>query len=330
VRGTEAMLKQYPLKRRMIQAGRYIIDPPGANWRASPQGDGYFRITLAAADHKGIHVQWWMIVPRGTKPTWFEDDDGRVKLPLGITPQGAYAENHTDEHGVTHHIRWEIALDVPRPVTLPTLNEIVSRVHADVAPLEPVFQKYLDLGVEDKNGVPTARLGSTDDVTRAEFAEAVAEHICFWQRGDIKHQVERGASMRIDKEKYSQMPPGTPVSPEDDVWLKAPVALLNYQPLVNDATLARVAKRPDLGSLWVRATSITDNGLVHLEGLDHLKELDIGETVVTDEGLRHLEGLESLRELDVRGTRVTEAGIKQLKSALPELEVTSDSSGEVD
>jgi Leucine Rich repeat len=65
---------------------------------------------------------------------------------------------------------------------------------------------------------------------------------------------------------------------------------------------------------WVedfKENEISDDGLIHLTRLTHLRSLDLSGTRITDAGLAHLRELKSLRELDVAGTRVTDAGTRQ-------------------
>ena len=62
---------------------------------------------------------------------------------------------------------------------------------------------------------------------------------------------------------------------------------------------------------------ITDEGLVHLEGLTNLETLYLNDTQVTDAGLVHLKGLTKLEWLDLRNTEVTDKGVKKLQEALP-------------
>jgi hypothetical protein len=46
-----------------------------------------------------------------------------------------------------------------------------------------------------------------------------------------------------------------------------------------------------------------------------------GHPVVNDAGLVHLEGLTALQQLDLILTKVTEAGVEQLKKSLPNVKV---------
>lgn len=62
-----------------------------------------------------------------------------------------------------------------------------------------------------------------------------------------------------------------------------------------------------------------DKGLVHLKSLKTLKYLHLDETKVTDDGLAHLEPLEGLKGLSLERTVVTDAGLEHIKK-LPNLE----------
>ena len=63
----------------------------------------------------------------------------------------------------------------------------------------------------------------------------------------------------------------------------------------------------------LEGTKITDAGLVHLEPLTNLQELDLGSTEITDMGLVHLKGLTKLQTLDLGSTKITDAGLAHLK-----------------
>ena len=90
-------------------------------------------------------------------------------------------------------------------------------------------------------------------------------------------------------------------------------------PQVTDAELACFEKLPELFSLRLIGTNISDVGLTHLKGATILQHLDLARTKVTDAGLSHLKGLRQLRSLDLGGTKVTDAGIEYLQG-LTELE----------
>jgi len=59
---------------------------------------------------------------------------------------------------------------------------------------------------------------------------------------------------------------------------------------------------------------VTDAGLVHLQGLTGMRELNLDHTQVTDAGLAHLHGLTGLVLLSLNGTQVTGAGLAHLQA----------------
>ena len=70
--------------------------------------------------------------------------------------------------------------------------------------------------------------------------------------------------------------------------------------------------------LYLKGTNISDAGLVHLEGLNKLYNLDLSRTRVGDAGLVHLRRLPRLSMLDLASTKVTKGGVKELQIALGE------------
>lgn len=310
VRGTDETLRQFPLTRRMLQPGRFITDGSATNWNASPQGSGYFRLTLAEANHLGVDAQWWIMVPRGRSPNWFENEDGKVQLDIGITPQGEYAKaNHADERGVIHHISWELPLDIPKPEQLPSLDDIAASVHSDQRKLtDLIVPGKLSMGVKDVNGTPTSQFGSTDGISPEEFAAATREHWQWWERGDVEFQLTRG---------------GTSYGNEIGGSGMRPALMVDYLSVVDDGTLARATDRSDLIVISARGTKITDAGLVHLTEFTKLKELNLANTSITDGGLQHLEKIKSLEKVNLADTNVTQAGIERLRRSLPDIVVVT-------
>ncbi len=302
VRGTDKTLEQYPL--------RHLTDGPATNYEASPQGSGHFRLMLAETSHQGIDAQWWMMVPRGELPTWFEDKDGKVQLELGITPQGEYArENHADERGVIQHIYWKHSLHIPKPDQLPSLDEIATSVHSDLSDLGALpLTGRLNMGVVDVEGTPTSRFGSASDVSVAEFAKATLEHWQWWDRRDLDFQIRDGATSGVNELGGGMRP----------------AVMVDYNTAVDDATLARASERSDLAVISARGTKITDAGLAYLKTLNRLKKLNIANTSITDSGLQHLEALKSLEHVNLAETSVTEAGIERLRKSLPNLVVVTE------
>src|SRR5262249_15068499 len=74
-------------------------------------------------------------------------------------------------------------------------------------------------------------------------------------------------------------------------------------------------------------TKLTDNGLLYLQHLTKLVDLDLGFTSVTDEGLGHLRGLKEMEGLDLRSTAVTEVGVDELLRFLPHVSITTSPIG---
>ncbi len=300
VRGTADTLKEFPLTKHRFRPDLFYVAGP-AKVNTSPQGFGWLRLELAEATHQGIDVRWWVMIPRGTPPNHFDVSPGRIKLNVGASPSGEYAKaRRADERGI---MAWDVELDVPRPARLPTLEEIANRVYADHVALDSVPTKWLQIGYYGEN-----KTSEVDDISPAEYAKAVANNIRSWLKAEIEFQLKGQFAPALQK-------PRSPGS-DDDVAIG-----LSYQPLVDNSTLARVAKHGSLTRLYLRGTRITDNGLKHLNGLTKLEKLDLAETGITDAGLVHLSGLSSLKKLYVRETRVTQAGVRNLKQALPNVEI---------
>lgn len=58
-----------------------------------------------------------------------------------------------------------------------------------------------------------------------------------------------------------------------------------------------------------------------LESLPNMKSLSLVGSPITDQGLVHLRGLSQLVELDCRGTKVTDQGIESLQQHLPRCKI---------
>lgn len=78
----------------------------------------------------------------------------------------------------------------------------------------------------------------------------------------------------------------------------------------------------DLQALCVAANAdVTDDELVHLQGLSGLRTLDLARTAVTDAGLEHLGALAGLQQLHLAGTDTTAEGRARLAAAAPQLTI---------
>ncbi len=100
-------------------------------------------------------------------------------------------------------------------------------------------------------------------------------------------------------------------------------------PEVNDGDIAYIRKLfrylPDLESLTLEGSQISDRGLTCLAGLTGLKRLDLSSTKVSDLGLAHLQALPNLVDLDLANTQVTDAGLTNVATLanLEELDLCS-------
>ncbi len=88
---------------------------------------------------------------------------------------------------------------------------------------------------------------------------------------------------------------------------------------IQDQDLASLQGLPHLKELDLAHTGITDAGLEQLAEFAALEELDLAGTGVTDAGLVHLEELPQLSRLGVQGTQTTEVGLSELAAAIPGL-----------
>jgi hypothetical protein len=112
------------------------------------------------------------------------------------------------------------------------------------------------------------------------------------------------------------------INPEwlDDPNSPDPGALFRDAPVVDDDSLAVVAKLEDLEFLNLAWTDIGDKGLKYLTHLRHLRSLDLSYTNVSDAGVPELGAIPGLVEgrLKLEGTRVTDKGRDDLDKALPD------------
>ncbi len=86
---------------------------------------------------------------------------------------------------------------------------------------------------------------------------------------------------------------------------------------VTDAGLVHLAGLQHLEQLGLDAIPISNDGLKHLQQLKNLVVLNLSRTPITDAGLVHLRGLTNLKDLSLEESKVTEAGIAELQTALP-------------
>ncbi len=86
-----------------------------------------------------------------------------------------------------------------------------------------------------------------------------------------------------------------------------------------DATLALLAKFPEIRVLNLSEAYVTDEGLAHLKALTKLEKLNVYRRPITDTGAATLAGFSQLKDLTVSYANITDAGVKSL-AELPELE----------
>jgi Leucine-rich repeat (LRR) protein len=89
------------------------------------------------------------------------------------------------------------------------------------------------------------------------------------------------------------------------------------------AQLSAWPASPNLYSLNLTGTKVTDAGIRHLKKLSHVTELDLSHTQISDTGLDDLKKVTTLKHLKLRGLneRLSDAAAADLKRALPMLEL---------
>jgi Leucine-rich repeat (LRR) protein len=94
--------------------------------------------------------------------------------------------------------------------------------------------------------------------------------------------------------------------------------------------LSRLPKLPSLREMILHGTRLKDDDLLYVARLPNLRTLELEETLVTDAGFAHLKSASKLEEVCLRGmqedpdtaqVRVTEVAIHDLEKALPKLKV---------
>lgn len=93
------------------------------------------------------------------------------------------------------------------------------------------------------------------------------------------------------------------------------LGLGDIRPPLDDNAIERVVTAwPDLESISLDASQITDTGLSHLGNLHNLQYLNISRTKITDEGLESLVGLTQLKRLHADNTKILDPGMVHLNS----------------
>jgi Leucine-rich repeat (LRR) protein len=83
---------------------------------------------------------------------------------------------------------------------------------------------------------------------------------------------------------------------------------------VRSADLEVLARVPNVRQLYLRRTSIDDDGLLYLTQLSRLEWLDLGSTDVTDAGMVEVGRLTNLKTLRLENTQLTDKGLAALQS----------------
>ncbi|MBC7820715.1 MAG: hypothetical protein IAG10_27840 [Planctomycetaceae bacterium] len=85
--------------------------------------------------------------------------------------------------------------------------------------------------------------------------------------------------------------------------------------------VARLMAFPQLTTLKIRYSKLTDAGVVHLKKLPALRNLSLETSAITDAGLAQLTDLTQLGTLNLKGTQVTDAGVQAFEKAMPKTKV---------
>ncbi len=90
---------------------------------------------------------------------------------------------------------------------------------------------------------------------------------------------------------------------------------------VTDTGIAHLKRLARLEALVLVGTTVTNDGLRELTGLQRLKRLKISSPNITDEGIPHFLRLRNLEALCVSGTSISEAGVSELRRGLPNCQI---------
>jgi len=91
----------------------------------------------------------------------------------------------------------------------------------------------------------------------------------------------------------------------------------------NEITVRKLADLPEksfrVQSITLDRRPVTDDGMIHLQGLPQLRELRMNQTPITNAGLAHLKDVPRLETVELRETRITNEGLKHLEGLEPML-----------
>jgi hypothetical protein len=92
-------------------------------------------------------------------------------------------------------------------------------------------------------------------------------------------------------------------------------------PLIDDDNLKCVLGLPNLESLDLAFSSVSDAGIKHLNGLRKLEKLRLEGSDVSNASIPILSQMKTLKKLNVWHTQITRSGARALEAALPGCEV---------
>ncbi len=162
---------------------------------------------------------------------------------------------------------------------------------------------------DDGNGQVWTPLGEMTaleqlEVSASTFSSAALGHLA---------RLSRLQTLKLARCKFGAAPPNL-------AWLRTLPKLAVFdvsETNVDDTSLGTLAV-PQLHTLSLSRTKITNHGLSALQSLQRLRSLDLSYTLVTDTGLREIQSLHALQEVILYNTHVQGPGLRYL-AQLPDL-----------
>ena len=97
---------------------------------------------------------------------------------------------------------------------------------------------------------------------------------------------------------------------------------LIYDRISDDGVKELVDRCPNLESLFIYSSRITDAGLGELPRLRKLRSMILDDMPITDKGIQQLGRCPALDDLLLQGTEVTEAGVSELRTSHPRIQAS--------
>ena len=288
--------------------------PHFSSWRlynSSPQFGHFYRIVNAEAMDR-IRMQWFLLVPRESK--WHQYDLNSKLVEINALDSIVKGEKVTFEDTLSLNgpepdrdfqfknvsVNFEFD-ELQEPVSL---EEAAAMIYQEQKMLANVPFKLLHTGVEAVNGTPTEQRGTVESKTETEFQQAVVDHLAYWQ--GIDADADRKAMER-------QITSGF-------VTVRKPAVHVSGVKEFADEHLQRACQR-DLVVVDVSSTSVSDNGIEMLTGMNSLEELTLCKTAITDKSIEVLIQLKALRKLNITDTMISKEGFERLKAELTGVEI---------